>query len=171
MEEKARENFDLKTVEMINYNSKAHRDLLFQVFKKNRKTISFWLIKCVFLKDLKQFARSICSSAWDLAAVPKSVGFSGTKDNRWLYSNRLKWRPSKTPEIQGTDGKMLHLITKFTNEVALIEENNKTLWQRFVDLALEKKVGCIIDAGALCVGKSLRDEIVPWIAAHEKFNS
>jgi hypothetical protein len=33
-------------------------------------------------------------------------------------------------------------------------------------LALEKKVGCIIDAGAICVGKSLRDEIVPWIAEH-----
>ena len=28
------------------------------------------------------------------------------------------------------------------------------------------KVGCIIDAGALCVGKSLENEIVPWIAAH-----
>lgn len=71
----------------------------------------------------------------------------------------------------GTDGKMIHLITKFTKEVALIEENNKTLWQRFVDLALEKKVGCIIDAGAICVGKSLRDEIVPWIAEHEKFDT
>ena len=106
---------------MINYNSKVHRDLLFQVFKKNRKAIAFWLVKCVFLKDLKQYAQSICSSAWDLAAVKKSVGFSGTKDNRWLYSNRLKWRPSTTPEIKGTDGKMLYLITKYTNEVALIE--------------------------------------------------
>lgn len=115
MEEKARKSFELKTVEMINYNSKAHRDLLFQVFKKNRKAIAFWLIKCVFSKDLKQYSKSICSSAWDLAAVPKSIGFSGTKDNRWLYSNRLKWRPSTTPQIKGTDGKMLHLITKFTN--------------------------------------------------------
>jgi hypothetical protein len=44
--------------------------------------------------------------------------------------------------------------------VALIEENNKTLWQRFVDLALEKKVGCIIDAGAICVGKSLRMKLL-----------
>ena len=31
-------------------------------------------------------------------------------------------------------------------------------------MALSKKVGCIIDAGALCVGRSLRKEIVPWIA-------
>ena len=71
----------------------------------------------------------------------------------------------------GTDGKMVHLITKFTRNVCLIAENEKTLWQRFVDLALEKKVGCIIDAGALCVGKSLKDEIVPWIANHSQFDS
>jgi hypothetical protein len=120
MDEDARNKFELKTVEKINYNSKAHRDTLFHIFKKNRKTVAFWLIKCIFLKDLRQYARSICSSAWDLAAVKRSVGFSGTKDNRWLYSNRLKWRPCNTPDIRGTDGKMLHLITKFTNEVALI---------------------------------------------------
>jgi hypothetical protein len=38
-------------------------------------------------------------------------------------------------------------------------------------LALEKGVGCIIDAGAICVGKSLKNEIVPWIAEHPKFNA
>lgn len=166
MDNEEKEKLEIETVDKINYNSKAHREYLFKIFRKNRKTISFWLIKCIFLKDLKQYAKSICSSAWDLADVKRSVGFSGTKDNRWLYSNLLKWKPCRSPEIMGTDGKMVHLITKFTNEVALIEENNKTLWQRFIDLALEKKVGCIIDAGAICVGKSLRDEIVPWIAEH-----
>lgn len=166
MEEEIKEAFLLKTVESINYNSKVHRQILYEGFKRNRKTISFWLIKCVFSKNLQQFGRSIVSSAWDLADVEKSVGFSGTKDNRWLYSNLLTWRPCKSPDIRGTDGKMIHLITKFTRSVCLIEENKKTLWQRFIDLALEKKVGCIIDAGALCVGKSLKDEIVPWIANH-----
>jgi hypothetical protein len=38
------------------------------------------------------------------------------------------------------------------------------MWKRFVDLALSKEVGCIIDAGALCAGRSLRNEIVPFIA-------
>lgn len=61
---------------------------------------------------------------------------------------------------------MVHLISEFTNEICLIEENKDIIWKRFVDLALLKGVGCIIDAGALCVGKSLRDEIVPWIAEH-----
>jgi hypothetical protein len=97
MDAEAKDKFGLKNVEKINYNSKSHRELLFSVFRKNRKTIAFWLVKCVFLKDLKQFARSICSSAWDLADVKNSVGFSGTKDNRWLYSNMLTWKPCQTP--------------------------------------------------------------------------
>lgn len=53
----------------------------------------------------------------------------------------------------------------------MIEETRQTLWQRFINLSLEKKVGCIIDVGALCVGKSLKHEIVPWIAMHELFDS
>lgn len=89
----------------------------------------------------------------------------------------LKYLKSETPDIQGTDGKMVHLITQFSR-VCMIREDDKIkgddkigagekiLWKRFVNLALSNKVGCIIDAGALCVGRSLRKEIVPWIAEH-----
>jgi hypothetical protein len=83
--------FELKTAEMIHYNSKAHRDILFSVFKKNRKTVAFWLTNCVFLHDLKQFTSSISASAWDLADVRKRIGFSGTKDNRWLLPDLLSY--------------------------------------------------------------------------------
>jgi hypothetical protein len=67
----------MKTVDKINYNSKAHRDYMFKVFRKNRRAVTFWLIKCVFHKYVKKHVKSICSSAWDLADVEKSVGFSG----------------------------------------------------------------------------------------------
>ena len=43
------------------------------------------------------------------------------------------------------------------------------LWQRFITKALESEANCIIDAGALCVGRSLKHEIVPWLANHELF--
>jgi hypothetical protein len=100
----------LKTAKEIDYQSAAHQEALFDIFKKNRKTIAFWLNNCVFPKDLKEYSHSICSSAWDLAYVKKSVGFSGTKDNRWLYPYFLHWSPSKSTEILATDGKMMHLI-------------------------------------------------------------
>lgn len=49
------------------------------------------------------------------------MGFSGTKDNHWLYSDKLNWKPCQTPSIKGTDGKMIHLITKNTIKICLIE--------------------------------------------------
>lgn len=61
---------------------------------------------------------------------------------------------------------MIYLATKYTKDICVIVENEKPLWQRFVDQSLEKKVSCIIDVGAICVGKSLKNEIVPWIAEH-----
>ena len=127
-------------------------------------------MKCVFPSNLRQYKQSICSSAFDLADTEKSVGFSGTKDNRFVFPNQLHWKPCETPAIKGTDGKMIYLITKYTEKVCVIAENDKTLWQRFVDLALKEKVGCIIDVGALCVGKSLKEQIVPWVAEHENFD-
>lgn len=78
-------------------------------------------------------------------------------DNHWILPNRIKYMPCQTPSIKGTDGKMIHLTTKYTKEVCIIAENEKPLWQRFVDLSLHKKVGCLIDVGAICVGKSLKN--------------
>jgi hypothetical protein len=40
------------------------------------------------------------------------------------------------------------------------------LWKRFVLTCLKLDIGCIIDAGAILVGKSLYHEIVPWIGKH-----
>ena len=54
--------------------------------------------------------QSITASSWDLAKVNKSVGFSGTKDNHWLFPSYLHWKPSKSLSIKGTDGRMLSLM-------------------------------------------------------------
>jgi len=78
-------------------------------------------------------------------------------DNRWILPNKIKFTPCETPSIKGTDGKMIYLVTNFTKEICVIEENDKPLWQRLIDLSLKKKTGCLIDVGAICVGKSLKD--------------
>jgi hypothetical protein len=60
---------------------------------------------------------------------------------------------------------MIRLMIDHTKEVIEIEEGNEDLWKRFVLSALELKVGCIIDAGAILAGKSLQDIIIPWISS------
>jgi hypothetical protein len=68
----------------------------------------------VFPKDLRQYVDSITSSAWDLANVTTAVGFSGTKDNRWLFPTYLKYSECSSRQIKGTDGKMIDLLAKCT---------------------------------------------------------
>ena len=75
----------------INLDSNAQLQSLYDCFKKCRSTIAYWLSSCVFPDDLKQYYQSISSSSWDLSYVEDSVGYSGTKDSRWLLPHRLKW--------------------------------------------------------------------------------
>lgn len=166
LDEKSQKQLIINQAKKINIKSKSDQQKLYSLFRKNRKTIAFWLKKCIFPRDLVQYKENICSSSFDLAHVEESIGFSGTMDNHWILPNKIKFTPCQTPNIRGTDGKMIYLVTQFTREICTIAENDQPLWQRFITLALQKKVGCIIDVGAICVGKSLKNEIVPWLAEH-----
>lgn len=124
------------------------------------------------MNDLRQYEKSITSSAWDIAYVKRSIGYSGTKDTRWLFPNYLKWSPSNNDAINGTDGKMIHLMLNNTCGILTVKDGKESLWERFCQHVLEiddDKVGCIIDAGAILVGKSFEKEIVPWIVKNPLF--
>jgi hypothetical protein len=94
----------------VNLESSAQKKMLYDCFKNSRSTISFWLICCVFPTDLAQFLKSITASCWDLASSKNSVGFSGTKDTRWLMPEYLHLEMNTNHEIKGTDGKMISLM-------------------------------------------------------------
>lgn len=67
---------------------------------------------------------------------------------------------------------MIHLLTKNTLAIEPIEDGHESLWQRLCTQALKlvkDGLGCIIDAGAILVGKSIEKEIVPWIGNHPLF--
>jgi hypothetical protein len=118
---------------------------------------------------LAQYTKSITSSSWDLADSKNSVGFSGTKDTHWLFPEYIYLKESTNDEINGTDGKMIQLMLDNTIDALEIKENDEDLWKRFCETVLERKTGCIIDAGAILAGKSLEKEIVPWISNHPLF--
>ena len=63
--------------------------MLFKYFQHARGTIAFWLTHCVFPKDLQQYVESITASSWDIADSKFSLGFSGTKDTRWVFPHYL----------------------------------------------------------------------------------
>ena len=103
-----------------------------------------------------QFNNSIVSSSWDHSNVSHSIGFSGTKDIKRLFPTYLKYKINKNLRIKGTDGKMVDMLLKNTTNVLDIEESNKKQWERFVSAALKEEVSCIIDAGALLAGNTLK---------------
>ena len=162
---------EVEDVQQIKIESVSQRRHLFEVFRKNRRCIAFWLMKCVFPKDMVQFNSSITSSSWDLSNVKKAIGFSGTKDIRRLFPTYIKFRTNENLRIKGTDGKMLDMLLQNTLDVIDIDESDAPQWSRFLESSLQlrnKQLGCVIDAGALLVGKELR-EIVEWVANHEQF--
>lgn len=67
---------------------------MFECFKKCRPTVAFWLEHVVFPIDLRQYNKSITSSSWDIANAKHSIGFSGTKDTRWVFPAQLSYKPS-----------------------------------------------------------------------------
>jgi len=92
-----------------------------------------------------------------LSYVEDSVGFSGTKDTHWLFPLRLKLEKSPSDIINGDDGSMLHRMRCHTIDIKSIEEGDQNLWERLCIQTLKlikSGVGCIIDAGAILVGKS-----------------
>lgn len=144
----------------INFKSNSEVDEMFECFKKCRPTVAFWLNHIVFPSELRQYENSITSSSWDIANVKECIGFSGTKDSRWVFPAYLNWVPSHDDEIRGTDGKNISLLFSQTKSVVEIKdeyekESLSWTWQKFVSKALSEKVECIIDAGAILVGKSV----------------
>jgi hypothetical protein len=118
-------------------DSTAQIEYLYEKYRYNRNAIVYWLVNVVFVKDLRQYASSITSSCWDIAYVRKSIGFSGTKDTRWLFPNYLAWSPSENDTINGTDGKMIHQMLHNTRGIFTIEEGKESLWERFCQHVLK----------------------------------
>lgn len=75
-----------------------------------------------------------------------------------MFPAQLTWVPSRDADIRGTDGKNIGLLMNQTKSVVEIagSEHDST-WLKFINIALREGVTCIIDAGAILVGKSIRD--------------
>ena len=125
---------------------------------------------------MPQFKDSITSSSWDHSNVSRSIGFSGTKDNSRLFPYYISLINSENDRIRGTDGQMLDLLLLNVLSVEEIEEGHVALWEtmmlQVLKLAQEGTKGVIsavIDAGAILAGKSLKEDIVPWLRNHPYF--
>lgn len=94
---------------------------MYTELRRSRAVCFFWLKHCVFPVDLLQHEESITSSLWDIANMPDSLGFSGTKDNHYLFPSYVKYSPIPIPIIQSTDGKMANLLIDNTISIEVLK--------------------------------------------------
>jgi hypothetical protein len=114
-------------------------------------------------------------------ACTQVAGFSGTNDNETLLPLTLKCMPSEDLHIQATDGRMLCLvdqpgkctITPLISAHTAGKVQQQPAWSRLLDLAMEKKVHALIDAGELsmqrldllyCSSKPQQCKLSPYAA-------
>jgi hypothetical protein len=98
-----------------------------------------------------------CLTIWHFILCIQVAGFSGTNDNEPLLPLTVKCMSSEDTHIQATDGRMLCMLTRpgkctFTPLVKTQAQDSdnaqqKPMWNRLLDLAIETKAHALIDAG------------------------
>ena len=89
---------------------------LFPHLQYNMRAINFFLSRVVFPREGKEFRRKISSSAWDIpstAGSHRTVGFSGTNDNRLLLPLSIK--QCDLDELHHTNAMVLRFLLKPEN--------------------------------------------------------
>ncbi|KDQ19218.1 hypothetical protein BOTBODRAFT_184299 [Botryobasidium botryosum FD-172 SS1] len=108
---------ELRSLSNINVeNERQWEDVLVPRFRRNSRTIDFFLANVVFPKQAKQFTHKLSTSAWDLAALKThpTTGFSGTNDSRFLLPTSIS-QVDPVGQLE-TNAKVLSIVLQFEND-------------------------------------------------------
>lgn len=159
-------------VDKIDLTNKTQIDNLFQYFKKNTRTIDFWLNAFVFPIQTDQYPKRLVANAWHLAdnRDSKLIGFSGTNDNhRILPLQVTQYLPFNSTEeiwqrLLATNGRMLDVICKKTLTCKELAQDKKSvdalkffLRNLFQIRGRNVQAHALIDSGAILAGNSNRE--------------
>ena len=147
--------------------------LLVKYYRYNTATINYWLESVVLPVETMHFPRRLEATSWDIAtnSSKKVAGFSGTNDSKMLLPTSLSWTDSNEIELKATDGKMIHLISKYSSfyvlpkklDVSNQTKNNFMHWMDILDTVIDLSKNCgtylaaLIDSGALMAGTANKD--------------
>ena len=144
-------------VKKLDTTNVQQREVLLRCFSHNMAAINFWLLSCrVLAVETKQFPGKITANSWHIAdnASQRVVGFSGTNDHHRLLPSQVHQADLKEElELAGTNGRMLHYLISLTNGI----HSTTPMWTSLLDLALELRVGALLDCGAFLANVSTKD--------------
>jgi hypothetical protein len=152
------------------------QETLFGMLRFNVQFIEFWLTRLVIPRDLAQYSKALTASANDLAEPSDArftMGFSGTKDSRFVLPLALKQQPNDAKVIRSTDVNMMirlvQSIVANSQPVLLQPTRDVPRWQTLLLTAIKQDCSAVIDVGALLVGGNLR-EFASWLARSDDFS-
>ena len=138
---------------------------LFPTFRSNMLVIDYFLNHFVYPREAKQYPQKLISSPWDLSSPIRTkiiTGFSGTNDTQLLLPVHIQ--QDDLLQLQKTDALVINHILQPDNESYHCLAMNTTvdgILKTIVDY--RKSINVILDAGALFLDGTNRDNAVRWL--------
>lgn len=134
--------------------------ILHRAFRKNFRTICFFLQECVLPVETMTFPQQMRSTSWWLSDCRKLVGFSGTDDSKPLLPMHVKQTQPSVAEIMATNGEMCCRIVESCVDINWDSRkriHGEMLWKNLIDHSVDRGAAALIDCGALLTGARMED--------------
>lgn len=155
----------------IDLSNSLQFELMYNNFRYCMEVICFWTNNFVYPSDTDQFLSRRATSAWNVCD-PRTVGFSGTDDKRFLLPLSVSQISPEEEHLRATNGEMLRLIMDCTRSIhVLSEETDYPMWQKVLNNCAVLCVHALIDVAGLMAG-SRNNEVALFLAeqlSHEFF--
>ena len=160
----------LRSLEAVNLDDLQLCDeQLFPQLKYSLRAINFFMSRVVFPREGKEFKMKISSSAWDIPATTdghRTVGFSGTNDNRLLLP--LSIRQNDLEGLHHTNAMVLMNLLQRSNRGyhRMVDQSGRKLSVEGMLYLISKQsppIHVLIDVGAQVLEMHNRDVVQAWL--------
>lgn len=152
-------DFDLIDKEQkVDPSSRTQFKILYNAFRKNFRTVCFFLQECVLPTETMAFPQQMKATSWWLSDCKSLVGFSGTDDSKRLLPLHVKQTQPDVAEILGTNGEMCCRIVESEVDMrwdSLGHTEKEKLWEKLLHHSVGIGAAVLIDCGALLTGAKL----------------
>ncbi|PYI01554.1 hypothetical protein BO78DRAFT_423452 [Aspergillus sclerotiicarbonarius CBS 121057] len=165
---------ELRLLSAVNLeDAGTFHQILYPHLKYQKGLTDFYLSHVVFPREGKEFPHKLSTSAWDLPSTPcqpRTTGFSGTNDNRFLLPRSAPQRD--LPQLLHTNAMVLSLLLRPENRQCILAQDTQGRPLRADQLLglisqQNPPVRVIVDVGAQILELSNQNVAQRWLSVTE----
>lgn len=167
----------------VDVDNKPLLKLIHQRLGRCMEPIFFWSNTFVYPVDTDQFPSKRATSAWNLCDA-KTVGFSGTDDNRYSLPRPMTQLTQDEEQLRATNGEMIRMVLDCTKSIEVLQtsylkddrsmkkllafqstrkQDDLPLWKTVLEKCVQLGVHALIDVAGLMAGSDT-DKISVYLA-------